>query len=142
MWLNWTKGVMMYVDKPKQIKIHALSNCSNIIFDFESPVQVICKTINFNIKKLESYALNMFDINRMALRYDFANKIYSFIFRTTMGYEINYNQLPFLPNTKENVPEQIYITIANHCVIINDCPYLDNNNKVLSYINAREYLSR
>lgn len=142
MWLNWTKSVMMYVDKPKQIKIHALTNFSNIIFDFESPVQVICKTIKNNIKMLESYALNMFDINRMALRYDFGNEIYSFIFRTTTGYEIDYNQLPFLPSMKEDMPEQIYITIANRCVIINDSPYLDNNNKVLSYINAREYLSR
>lgn len=142
MWLNWTKGVMMYVDKPKQIKIHALTNFSNIIFDFESPVQVICKTIKNNIKMLESYALNMFDINRMVLRYDFGNEIYSFIFRTTIGYEIDYNQLPFLPSMKEDMHEQIYITIANRCVIINDSPYLDNNNKVLSYINAREYLSR
>lgn len=142
MWLNWTKSVMMYVDKPKQIKIHALTNFSNIIFDFESPVQVICKTIKNNIKMLESYALNMFDINRMALRYDFGNEIYSFIFSTTTGYEIDYNQLPFLPSMKEDMHEQIYITIANRCVIINDSPYLDNNNKVLSYINAREYLSR
>lgn len=141
-WLNWTKGVMMYVDKPKQIKIHALTNFSNIIFEFESPVQVICKTIKTNITSLESYALNMFDINRIALRYDFGNEIYSFIFRTTMGYEIDYNQLPFLPRMKEDMPEQIYITIANHCVIIDDCPYLDSNNKVLSYINAKEYLSR
>lgn len=142
MWLNWIKGVMMYVDKPKQIKIQVINNCSDIIFDFESPVQVICKTIKTNIKMLESYALNMFDINRMALRYDFNTKIYSFIFRTTMGYEINYNQLPFLPNMKEDMPEQIYITIANRCVIIDDCPYLDCNNKVLSYIDAKEYLSR
>lgn len=142
MWLNWIKGVMMYVDKPKQIKIQVLNSFSDVIFDFESPVQVICKTIKTNITSLESYALNMFDINRMALRYDFGNKIYSFIFRTTMGYEINYNQLPFLPSMKEDMPEQIYITIANRCVIINDCPYVDSNNKVLSYINAREYLSR
>lgn len=141
-WLNWTKGVMLYVDKPKQIKIQALNKFSDIIFDFESPVQVICRTIKNEIKMLESYALNTFDINRIALRYDFGNKIYSFILRTTMGYEINYNQLPYLPSMSPDQPEQIYITIANRCVIIDDCPYLDNNDKVLSYINAREYLSR
>lgn len=143
-WLNWTKGVMLYVDKPKQIKIQVLNNFSDIIFDFESPVQVICRAIKNEIKMLESYALNMFDINRIALRYDFGNKMYSFVFRTTMGCEINYNQLPYypLPSEDGDILEQIYITIANRCVIIDDRPYLDNNNKVLLYINAREYLSR
>lgn len=143
-WINWMTGVMMYVDKPKQIKIQVLNNFSNIIFDFESPVQVICRAIKNEIKMLESYALNTFDINRIALRYDFDNKMYSFVFRTTMGYEINYNQLPYypLPSKEGDILEQIYITIANRCVIIDDRPYLDNNNKVLSYINAREYLSR
>ena len=139
---NWTKSVMLHVDKPSQLKIHELNNWSSIIFDFESPVEVLCKTIITDIRKAESYALNVSDINRIGLCYNYANKTYAFILCTTMGQEINYNQLPFLPTTRDEQIDQIYITIANRCVIINDSPYLDSDNKVLSYVNAIEYISQ
>lgn len=139
---NWTKCVMLHVDKPSQLKIHELNNWSSIIFDFESPVEVFCKSIKTDIRKVESYALNVSDINRIGLCYNYANKIYEFILCTTMGQEINYNQLPFLPTNRDEQIDQIYITIANRCVIINDSPYLDSNNKVLSYVNAIEYISQ
>lgn len=144
-WVNWTKNVMIYVDDPKQVKLYECGNWAAIIFDFESPAQVLCNTIKSDIKVAESYALSMVDINRIAMCYDFSNQMYRFILRNTMGFKVDYNQLPYIPYqdiVDEEPVDEIYITFADHCIIIDKDPYLDSNNDILPYVNARSYISQ
>lgn len=142
-WMNWTQNVMMYIDNSDQVKVHQYGNWASIEFDFADPVQVLCKTIKTDIRMAESYALDLFNINQISMCYDFANDLYTFAIRDTLGQIINYSQLPYIPieNMDEEYADQIYITFANRCVIIDDRPYLDCNDEVLAYVNARSYLA-
>ncbi len=142
-WMNWAKNVMMYIDDPDQVKIRQYGNWANIEFEFVNPVQVVCKTLKADFRVAESYALDLFYINQISMCYDFTNDLYTFAICDTLGRIINYNQLPYIPvdDMDEEYANQIYITFANRCVIIDDRPYLDSNDDVLAYVNARSYLA-